>query len=109
MAMDKNKTGRNPQNDVTDRDRKSKGKNDPANEGSHKPGAASGSMKQKDHKDAEGRYSNDSDAGTPKAGAKRGGQTSSPDRTSQRIDDDDDMDDDLDSFPGSPTGTHRDR
>jgi len=108
MAKDKNKTGRTPQNDATDRDHRSKSQ--PANEGSPKPGA-SGSMKQKGDRDrdAEGRFANDSDHGTPKAGSTRGGQLSSPDRDFQRIDDDDDEQDDMDFRSGSPMGAPRNR
>ena len=108
MAKDKNKIGRTPQNDASDRERKSR--NDPATDGSQKPGAGSGSMKQKsDRGDIEERYTNDSDAGTPKGGSKRGGQVSTPDRNSQRIDDDDEEEDDMDFRRGSPTGAPRNR
>jgi hypothetical protein len=78
MAKDKNKSSKND-----------------AAEGSPKPGMGSGSMKQKGDRDSEGRFSSDSDSGTPKGGESRGGQFSPPDRNSQRIDDDVD-DDDLD-------------
>ena len=82
MANDKNKTGRTPQND----------------DDSTKP-AGSGGMKQKSDRDAEGRYTHDSDPGSPKGGSTRGSQISSPDRNSQRIDDDDE-EDDMDFRPG---------
>jgi len=93
MAKDKNKTGRTPQNDP---------------KGTPKPDMDSGSMKQKSDRDreSEGRVREEEESGNPKSS--RTGQRSTPDRNSQRIEEDLE-DDDMDFRPSRTTGSPRNR
>jgi hypothetical protein len=113
MAKDKSKTGSTPKNNARNSDRRNK--TDVSNTGSPKPGAGSSAMNQSSDRDrdSEGRFTNESDMGSPKGGASRGSQSTgrantpdqsaNPDQYSQRIDADEDMDDRSGRSTGTPS------